>query len=338
MASSASTVAPAPAGGEEARPPSTALGPVRRGLRELGLALITLGVILLLFVTYQLWGTSIAETHHQAALKKGFNEAVAAAQATKSNGTSGDNNAGADTVGGSPATANPSPAVGGAIAHMMIPKIHVNKYVVQGVDESDLEQGPGHYPQTVLPGQAGNAAIAGHRTTYGAPFFDLDKLGVGDTITLTNTADQTFTYRVSQAPFVVSPSDVAVLDPTPFAQLTLTTCNPRFSDTSRLIVVARLVNAPAQPAPQTTPSAPAANQVKPAAATTTTLGNGTSSGWPPALLYGALVVVLWVGTRLLINRTRRWTRAGVYVVGIAVCLVPLWFTFENVVRILPQNI
>lgn len=78
--------------------------------------------------------------------------------------------------------------------------------------------------------------------------------------------------------------------------------------------------------------------MKPAAATTTTLGNGTSSGWPPALLYGALVVVLWVGTRLLINRTRRWTRAGVYVVGIAACLVPLWFTFENVVRILPQNI
>jgi sortase A len=297
------------------------------------LALITLGVIVFLFVAYQLWGTSIAESHHQAALKRGFNAAVVATQTAKAG------KADSATVGrGSSSTANPSPAVGGAIAHLVIPKIHVDKYVVQGVGESDLQQGPGHYPQTVMPGQDGNSAIAGHRTTYGAPFFDLDKLAVGDIISLTNTANQTFVYQVSQRPFVVSPTDVSVLDPTPFAELTLTTCNPRFSDSSRLIVVARLSNRPPLPAPAPTSSSGATNQVHPSAATVNNLGNGSSSGWPPALAYGAAVVALWVGTRLLINRTRRWPRVGAYVGGIAICLVPLWFVFENASRILPQNI
>ncbi|HUE60884.1 MAG TPA: hypothetical protein VMO88_15010, partial [Acidimicrobiales bacterium] len=62
------------------------------------------------------------------------------------------------------------------------------------------------------------------------------------------------------------------------------------------------------------------------------------SAWPPALEYGGLVLVLWVLVRLAINRTRRWSRAGAYVVGIGVCLVPLWFCFENVTLLLPQNI
>jgi len=296
------------------RPP---LGPIRRGIREVGLGLITLGVIILLFVGYQLWGTGFAEQHSQADLKRGFAAAVAA--------NSGDN----PTIG--PAgPANPSAAVGGAIDHLVIPKIHLDKYVVQGVAEADLQQGPGHYPQTVLPGQDGNAAIAGHRTTYGAPFFDLNELSVGDDILLTNTDNQTFIYKVSEHPLVVSPSDTAVLDNTPFPELTLTTCNPRFSATSRLIVVARLTGRP--PLPVTRPA-----NLGPIAAVDN-LGSGNQAAWPPAIAFGALVALLWVGVRILINRTRRWARLGAYLGGIAVCLVPLWFCFENVVRLLPQNI
>jgi hypothetical protein len=68
------------------------------------------------------------------------------------------------------------------------------------------------------------------------------------------------------------------------------------------------------------------------------LGSGNRNAWPPALLYGGLVVLLWIGARWLINRTRRWARAGAFVVGIGVCLIPLWFCFENVVRLLPPNI
>ena len=308
---------PEPGGGR--RP----LGTVRRGIREVGLALITLGVIILLFVGYQLWGTGIAEAHSQASLERGFNATVATVGAPPGKA---DNPA----VG---APAGPSRAAGGAVDHLVIPKIHLDVFVVQGVAEGDLQRGPGHYPQTVMPGQLGNAAIAGHRTTYGAPFFSVNKLSTGDQISLTDTAGRTFIYKVSEAPQVVSPDDVAVLNPTPFAQLTLTTCNPRFSATSRLIIVARLTGRPPLPATPVTPAV----KVGPVAAIDT-LGSGNRSAWPPAIEYGAVVILLWIGVRLLINRARRWARAGAYLGGIAVCLVPLWFCFENVVRLLPQNI
>jgi hypothetical protein len=76
----------------------------------------------------------------------------------------------------------------------------------------------------------------------------------------------------------------------------------------------------------------------PAPAAADTLGSGDHKAWPPAILYGVLVIAAWVGVRLLINRSRRWARAGAFVGGIGVCLIPLWFCFENVVRLLPQNI
>ncbi len=321
------------AGGTDPSHPAR-LGPLRRGIREVGLALITLGVIVLLFVAYQLWGTGLAEAHSQAALKRSFTAAVATHQPA-------DGPTVAPSAGGTnPSAANPGPTPNGALAHLVIPRIGVNVYVVQGVSDEDLRRGPGHYPQTALPGQVGNAAIAGHRTTYGAPFYSLNELRVGDSISLTDTAGRTFVYRVSEAPRVVSPSDVSVLDPTPFAQLTLTTCNPRFSATSRLVVFARLNNRPPLPAttPAPAPPAPSDQAGKATVATANTLGSGNRSAWPPALLYGGLVVLLWIGARLLINRTRRWARVGAFVVGIGVCLIPLWFSFENVVRLLPPNI
>jgi sortase A len=183
-----------------------------------------------------------------------------------------------------------------------------------------------------MPGELGNAAIAGHRTTYGAPFFDLDHVKPGDDIFLTDTQGRRWDYKVDRS-FVVSPTDVSVLDPTPFAQLTLTTCNPRFSATNRLIVTAKLSGQVPLPAPS-----PAASHPNPRLVADKTLGHGKSSAWTPALVYGAIVIVLWVLVRLAINRTRRWARAGAYAVGIAVCLLPLWFCFENVSLLLPQNI
>lgn len=274
------------------------------------MGLITLGVIILIFVVYQLFGTNLTEAGNQAKLKANF---LAAPTAPFS--------AGATDTG-------PSAPSGGAIDHLVIPRIGVDKYVVEGVEEADLVNGPGHYPGTVLPGQSGNAAIAGHRTTYGAPFFRLDELKPGDVIDLTARGGQRFRYQVSGSQ-VVSPDDVAVLAPTPDARLTLTTCNPVYSATSRLIVTAALVGLPV---PANTVSANAA----PVPAVT--LGGGNHQAYPPAILYGALVVAAWILTRLLINRTRRWWRAGAFVGGVAVCCVPLWFCFENVVRLLPQSI
>ena len=113
------------------------------------------------------------------------------------------------------------------IARIEIPAIGVNDIVVAGVSPNDLKKGPGHYPDTPLPGQLGNAAIAGHRTTYGQPFFDVDKLVVGDEIVVT-TLNGRYTYRVTGQE-IVSPSDyqvVATIDPSR-ATLTLTSCHPR---------------------------------------------------------------------------------------------------------------
>jgi sortase A len=316
------------------------MGPLRRGVREVGLALITLGVIVLLFVAYQLWGTGIAERHSQAVLKRGFNAAVAAHQTADNPAIEGSGSTGpgvgsgsSPTVGSGSRPANPSPAPGGALDHLVIPKIGLNVYVVEGVSEADLQRGPGHYPQTVLPGQNGNSAIAGHRTTYGAPFYSINELKIGDTVSLTDTAGRTFVYKVFQAPLVVSPSNVSVLANTPYPQLTLTTCNPRFSATSRLIVFARLTGQ--APLPVTHPQTVQASSAAPAV---DNLGRGNQDAWPSALLYGGLVLLLWIAVRRLINRTRRWARLAVYVVGIGLCLIPLWFFFENVVRLLPQNI
>lgn len=300
------------------------LGPLRRGLREVGLGLITLGVIVLLFVAYELFGTNLAESHSQSNLKKSFNSALVTSK------SSGD----APAVGAAAGLVSSDLPPGGAIDHLVIPKIGVDKYVVQGIGEQDLRRGPGHYPETVMPGELGNAAIAGHRTTYGAPFFDLDRLKASDDIFLTDTQGRRWDYKVDRS-FVVSPNDVSVLDPTPFAQLTLTTCTPRFSAASRLIVTAKLFGQAPLPAPA--PAVTAAHPT-PQLIADKTLGHGKSSAWTPAIGYGAVVIALWVLVRLGINRSRRWTRAGAYVVGIGVCLVPLWFCFENVSLLLPQNI
>jgi sortase A len=309
------------------------MGPLRRGVRELGLALITAGVVVLLFVVYQLWGTNFTEHAHQRNLAKQFTAAVV----TKPPATSGS---------ASPPVSEVLPSVpqGGAIDHLEIPSIGFGGYVVEGVDENDLREGPGHYPGTAYPGQVGNTAIAGHRTTYGAPFYSLNNLKAGDQILITDLAGHTWVYLVDQAPFVVDPSDVSVLNPTSDAELTLTTCNPRFEATSRLIVKAKLqgqaghvVSTPSTSTPPQT--IPGDDTVTPATAPAAdTLGTGQSSAVAPSLLYGLAFVVLWVITRIGINRTRKWWRLLAYVVGMGVCLIPLWLCFENIVLLLPQSI
>jgi sortase A len=335
----------------------------RRTIREAGLFLITIGVIVLLFVAYQLFGTNFAEQHSQASLSKQFAASVAAGKSASSS-TSTPEGTPSTTVNPSvaatqsaPPTSQVLPSVpsGQAIDHLVIPAIGVNKFVVEGTAEADLSEGPGHYAGTPYPGQDGNAAIAGHRTTYGAPFFRLGDLAVGDPIYITDLTGHTWIYKVVRPDVVVSPSDVAVLDPTSFPQLTLTTCNPIFSATSRLVVFARLVGqalplsnptkvkvtqlASGRPAPGTSRSNTVGASLGTGAAVTGfNAGGGTSKAWTPALAYGGAVLVLWLGVRLWINRTRRWHRLAAYVVGIGICLVPLWFCFENATRLLPPSV
>jgi sortase A len=114
--------------------------------------------------------------------------------------------------------------------------------VVQGVSVRDLRNGAGHMPKTPLPGQPGNAVISGHRTTYGAPFHELDELVPGDRIDV-ETAIGVHVYEVRET-LIVRPTDVWVTDDRPGAWLTLTTCHPKFSSRQRLVVFAELVDGP----------------------------------------------------------------------------------------------
>lgn len=132
---------------------------------------------------------------------------------------------------------------GAALTRIMIPHIGVDAVVVQGVTDKALEAGSGHYPQTPLPCATGDVAIAGHRTTYGKPFANVNLLGPGDVITLT-TPVGSCVYRVARAPFVVGADDWAVVDNTPgVATLTLTACHPKGSASHRIVIKADLVTA-----------------------------------------------------------------------------------------------
>jgi sortase A len=131
---------------------------------------------------------------------------------------------------------------GESLTRIQIPSISVDVVVVEGTSESALRAGAGHYPETPLPCEIGNVAIAGHRTTYGRPFHNLDLLSPGDEIIL-STPIGSCTYAVSAEPFVVAPDAVEVVDNTPDeARLTLTTCHPKGSAAERLIATATLVS------------------------------------------------------------------------------------------------
>jgi sortase A len=127
---------------------------------------------------------------------------------------------------------------GDAIGTISIPKIGASYDVVQGTDTSSLEKGPGHYPETALPGLDQTVAVAGHRTTYLAPFRHIDSLSAGDKIVLTMPYGR-FTYAV-QFDKIVLPTALWVTKDVGYERLVLSACNPLYSAAQRIIVFARL--------------------------------------------------------------------------------------------------
>jgi sortase A len=204
-----------------------------RWLRRCGWTLIGMGTFVLYFLVYQLVGTGAAAATAQSDLRQNLERQWAAAP-------------GAPTA----ATAKPPPprraAPGQAFALIKIPKIDVERVLVEGVEREHLRKGPGHVPSTVLPGQPGTFGVSGHRTTYGAPFFRLNELGKGDRIQVVTEA-AVYTYTVSRTAIVL-PTDVWVLDNVRGrdgrlkATITLTTCHPRYSARQRLIVFGDLAS------------------------------------------------------------------------------------------------
>jgi sortase A len=215
----------------------------RMAVRGVGQLLITAGVVILLFVVYELYGTGFytrEQQHHlQQQLTQQWHQP------------------------GRPDIYHVKHVpIGSGIAVLRIPRFgrSYHMVVVEGTGYEDLKKGPGHYPDTALPGQVGNFAVAGHRTTYLAPFNRIDTLRPGDAIVL-ETRDRWFTYTVQttaaagvypRVPYqeIVDPSDVAVAYPVPDQSdpqatptrrlLTFTSCNPKYSAAQRIVVHAVL--------------------------------------------------------------------------------------------------
>ncbi len=141
---------------------------------------------------------------------------------------------------------------GSALTRIAIPALGVETLVVQGTSPEALRAGAGHYPNTPLPGQPGNVAIAGHRTTYGAPFNRMDELRTGDDVWL-QTPVGDYRYEVITPPdglergrvihdavYITDPRDWEVIEPTERPSLTLTSCHPKGSAAQRIVVRAVL--------------------------------------------------------------------------------------------------
>ncbi|HZQ57531.1 MAG TPA: class E sortase [Acidimicrobiales bacterium] len=317
---------------------------MRTALRGLGKGCISAGVLILLFVAYQLWGTGIAEARSQRSLKHQFAASLPSSTTTAPTTSAPPSTDATTTTTAAPLPPLPAPPTGSAVAIIKIPRIGVTDAVVEGVGVEDLKKGPGHYPRTPLPGQAGNAAIAGHRTTYGAPFYRLNELAPGDDI-FVSTRDGTFDYHVMFS-HDVSPSDVSVLNATTDNRLTLTTCTPRFTATKRLVVVAALVGAvdprPAAPVvaapvattiPGDTPGTTSAPP--PLAGTDVGSLSGQGASTAPAVVWGVVCALVW---GLAWAASHRWRKWAAYAIAAPVFLLALYFFFENFARFVPANL
>jgi sortase A len=244
-------------GGEPARGRRTLGDRIRTFLRGIGQTFITLGLVFLLLAAYEVWFTDLLNHRTQKRL-------TTALQDQWEQG--GDDPTVA--VPGQPGQKVREIPLGDAFALIYIPDFGTDYVfsVVQGTGMDQLNEGPGHYVDSPLPGAVGNVAIAGHRVGKGSPFLNLDKLGAGSAIVL-RTKSYWYTYRVvgdgngdadrvSALGFpgreIVDPSDVGVIAPVPDKPgakptrrlLTLTTCHPKFTARQRMVIHAQLEGAP----------------------------------------------------------------------------------------------
>jgi len=316
----------------------------------MGRAFLVLGSLLLAFTAYQLWGTAVyehqAQDHLRGQLEARLGQRTEDVAKTDSSAADSPAMSGPSLAPAQEAAEAIAPPLNSPLGFLTIPRIGMSDAaIVEGVGEAQLQQGPGHYPGTALPGQDGNVGIAGHRTTYGAPFYDLDQLQPGDPIYLQVSAG-IFQYTVTRS-LVVSPSDTGVLAPEPLPMLTLTTCNPRYSSSTRLVVVALLQDAHSLPGAVVAASTPTTTSPRP-----TTLAAGTQpslaaagvdtvsapGGVVAAAWWGAVTLLAFLVVRFLYRRPRplpvRW---GAVMLGLPGVALLLFAFFEHVSVTLPAS-
>ena len=277
-------------------------GRISRLLDALGRTMIVAGLLLLSFVAYQLWGTGIAEERAQDEMATQY-------------------------VQPQPV----QPQFGGLVGRISIPSIGVTKYVVAGVRLKDLERGPGLFPGSPLPGQKGNVAIAGHRTTFGAPFSRINEIQDNDKIIL-ESRDGTFTYRVNGEPRIISATDVAVVKTTnpDIATVTLVSCYPKWTSTQRIIVVATL-DSTESALPPTPFAINEATTQEPIAG-----WFHDPTAWPTVLFFGLVLFVIRIVAGIMTRHGRR--KIFVYPIALGIFVPTLFLFFGGLTRLLPANL
>jgi len=265
-------VPPPPVRARKQRPPSNTGEVIRKIVFGTGEVLITLGVVLVLFAVYEVWVSNIFAEQKQHAAQHKLEQAWSKGQ---------DPLHGEDRLN-LPAGKQVVLPAGQGFANLYIPAFGKDyaKTIIEGTDDGDLDQGPGHYTNSQVPGQIGNFSMAGHRVGKGEPFLNLDQLVPGDKVVV-QTADNWYIYTVlgSQSQYqaaiklsgsarsdaisaalaatdaqgvpgreIVSPSAVQVIAPVPDhpgetptkAMLTMTTCHPKYTANQRMVVHAVL--------------------------------------------------------------------------------------------------
>jgi sortase A len=291
-----------------------------------GRVVLVAGILVLLFIPYLLWGTGLQTARSQSQLRTEFTKAQSQA-GTRSTPKSVDPAPGSQPV----ATAAPplaDPPIGSPVGTITIPSIDLSMVVVEGTGTAQLQTGPGHYSNTPLPGEDGNAAIAGHRTTYLHPFYDLNELVPGDPITVV-TLQGIFLFHVTSSQSVL-PSDVSVISATTNPTLTLTTCTPRYSASQRLVVHATLVASILAHAHRS-------SAVTTAPVTSSVVSSTPAHDWTAAILLGLLVAAITTGVWIWERRSHRGRRVAIITGGLLAWLVVVFFFFEALAPLLPAS-
>jgi sortase A len=327
-----------------------------------GIALLLTGYLIFSFVGYTLWGTGLAEQRAQRSLEAEFAGVLASAPPAVAPLEGGDvenDQPAEDPREVSYVTGNTAEiSAGRPLAMLWIPKLSLEKTIVHGTRFSHLKTGPGHFEKSAMFGHTGNAAIAGHRTTYGSPFERLDELVVGDSVWV-RTLEGQFQYRVTELR-VVQPAEVAVVAQTEEPLLTLVTCHPKYSSSSRLIVRASLVGETLESASQASNEESTFVPVQDGATATTTVPVRSESGGAPSvtqpqlsdaewggwnqdvgawwlvMTWGSLMLTSWRFAYLVWQRGRMW-RGATLVLVVAGCAAQ-WLWCAALTGIAPNSL
>jgi sortase A len=311
----------------------TAIGPPGEDrLARAGRIMTWVGILLLLFFVHQFFMSGFSESRSQQLLlgqlrqeSRFAGRATGATNQQQSGVLTGEESRTGGRREQPKAQAEPEPpSPGDPVALLQVPSIELEAVVVEGTSGEQLQKGPGHFRNTVMFGQRGNAAIAGKRTTYGAPFSKIGDLEAGDQIQ-TTTPSGVFRYQVDRKPRTVEPGQRDPLRATRSGRLTLVTSEPSYLATDRLVVTARMLSRPAR-----STTAPPTSVVEESESGL----SGDFRVWAQTVIYAQLLVAMFLGARVLY---RRWLRWPTYLITTPILLALLIMFFESVSQLLPAT-